>query len=212
MVDVKMVALMGNRDVRYSDIKEKLDAVRELYPDAMWISNGEVGTCLAATKFAMLNKIPLFMCIPFPPEIMTSKWLNGWRNVLDEALKYAQKVSIVSDVFSFMGYQICIERIIACADVVVTFNQDISSDSFDCIKFAKSIGKQVVDGFSLSMPKKDFYADFQNSPAKYGVIPTNSIPNSRRKAVYGNGALQIQHIIPLETVAYAFIREKGEIK
>ena len=70
MENTKMVALIGNREIRFSILKEKLDAVRRLYPDAMWISNGTIGADLMIAKYAMRNRIPLFMCIPFPPEII----------------------------------------------------------------------------------------------------------------------------------------------
>lgn len=180
MADVKMVALIGNGDIRYSDIKEKLDAVRRLYPDAMWISNGAAGTGLIVAKYAVLNKIPLFMCIPFPPEIMSAARVKGWRNSLSEALEYAQKVSIGSDVFSLKGYQRCRERMIDHADIVVVFNRHVSNDT-DCVRYAKSAGKLVLDGFSLSTPVPEFHTGFWTYPV------THRTPASiNREAVYGN--------------------------
>ena len=46
MENTKLVALIGDREIRFSILKEKLDAVRRLYPDAMWISNGTIGADL----------------------------------------------------------------------------------------------------------------------------------------------------------------------
>lgn len=152
IVEFKIIAIKGNKDIRYSDIKEKLDAVRELYPDAMWISNGDIGIELIAAKYALLNKIPLYMCIPFPPEIMSAKWVKVWRDLLYEVLEYA-RVSIGSDSFSFKNYQKCNERMINHADVVVVFNRFVSSNMDGCIRYAISVGKLVLDGFSLSTPK-----------------------------------------------------------
>jgi hypothetical protein len=140
---MEMVAFMGNGDIRYSDIKEKLDAVRRMYPGAMWISNGSIGIPLMAAKYAMFNKIPLFICISFPHEIM----LQGWRNILYEALKYAQRVSTCSD------YRECNERIINYADVVVVFDRFNSDAIADCTRYADSAGKLVLDGFSLITPE-----------------------------------------------------------
>ena len=51
MENTKLVALIGDREIRFSILKEKLDAVRRLYPDAMWISNG--GADLMIAKYAM---------------------------------------------------------------------------------------------------------------------------------------------------------------
>ncbi len=87
MENTKMVALIGNREIRFSILKEKLDAVRRLYPDAMWISNGTIGADLMIAKYAMRNRIPLFMCIPYPPEIMSADWVKGWQNSLSGIVK-----------------------------------------------------------------------------------------------------------------------------
>lgn len=190
---VKMIALIGNGDIRYSDIKEKLDAVRKLYPDAMWISSGAACTGLIVAKYAILNKIPLFMCIPFPPEVMNANWVKGWQNSLNEALKYALRVSIGSDVFSFEGYQKCKERMIDHADIVVVFNRNLSSDA-DCVFYAKSAGKLVLDGFSLSTPIPKPHAGFWTYPVAYR--PPGSA-NPYREAVYGNVIPVNQSIIQI---------------
>lgn len=169
---LNMVAFIGNNEIRYSDIKGKLDAVRELYPHAMWISNGTAGTALIAARYAKLNKIPLCMHLPFPPEIMSYSCAKGWRNILFEALEYAQRVSIGSDAFSFEGYQKCNKRIIDNADVVVTFNRLIdTNDTF----YAKSAGKLVLDGFSLSTQNiARTYAGLWNLPITRVVTHTGA--------------------------------------
>ncbi len=187
MVDFKIIAIKGNKDIRYSDIKEKLDAVRELYPDAMWISNGDIGTELIAAKYALLNKIPLYMCIPFPPEIMSAMRVKGWREILYEVLEYAQRVSIGSDSFSFKDYQKCNERMINHADVVVVFNQFVSSNMDGCIRYAISVGKLVLDGFSLSTPKvAELHARLLAQPIMR-VITIDNLGDSYEEAVYENG-------------------------
>ncbi len=179
MSEVKTVAITGNRDILYSAIKEKLDAISELYPGAAWISGGSVGTELIAAKYAMLNKIPLYMCLPFPFEIMTAQWLKGWQSILEATLNYAEKVSVVSDAFSFTGYQECSERIAGCADIVVAFNLHSSGSSTDFMQYAESIGKQIVNGFSLSTLKvAELHSDLWTHPIKSGIITTDGILNS----------------------------------
>jgi len=144
-----MVAFIGIIGIRYSDIREKFNTVKEICPNATWISSGMVGAPLIAAKYAMLNKIPLQMHLPFPPEMMNTNCAKGWKNILNDVLNYAQKISINSDTFTSSGYQKCNQQIIDKANVVIVFNLFSGDNS---IWYAKSSGKLVLNGFSLSAP------------------------------------------------------------
>ncbi len=175
MINVKTVAFTGNKDIRFSDLKEKLDAIRKLYPDAVWISSGSIGTELIAAMYAMLNKIPLFMYIPYPPEKMTSGWLKGWQHIFEKTLKYAERVSVVSDVVSFEGYQECNERIADSADVVINFNRSISGDIVGCIRYTRLVDAHTADDFLLNILKAPEIRVGLCAPA-HGAITANTVP------------------------------------
>jgi len=174
-----MIAFIGNNCIRYSDIREKFNEIREMYPYATWISSGMVGAPLIAAKYAVLNKIPLQMYLPFPPEIMNTNCAKGWKNVLNDVMNYAQKVSINSDTFTFSGYQKCNQQIIDIADIVVLFNIISGDNSF---WYAKSSGKLVLNGFSLSAPITVHNSLWQN-PIEGIVRPESMVEEN---ACYGD--------------------------
>lgn len=152
MTTAKIIAFLGNMDIRYSEIQNKLKIIHEMYPNAAWISDGQPGTGLIVAKYAMLNRIPLLVCLPVPPEKISLNWLKGWRNILEETLKYAKDVHIISNLLFSWSFQNCYSYLINCGDVVVSFNTHSSGNIFDCIH-AKTTGKEIIDGFSLSNSK-----------------------------------------------------------
>ncbi len=91
------------------------------FPDAIWITGGTVGLDSHAAKFAMLHGIKLWLILPFPPAVMSAKWLLSQKAFLSESVKYAAKLPVLSLLLSMQTYRDRNIRIVQISDTFAAF-------------------------------------------------------------------------------------------
>lgn len=98
-----------------------------------------------AARFALDNKIPLWLVLPFPAKILCARWPSGdARDLLFRSVKDCARLSVVSPVFSMASYQRRNEFMVDAADVLAAFWDGSKGGTANCVGYARSIGKRMI--------------------------------------------------------------------
>lgn len=114
--------------------------------DLRFVVGGALGTDSYAARYAMTRGIPFSLILPFRPSIMTAKWLQYDRDLLDMQIDTAIDVQIIHDEESYdvRAYQ---ERNIAMVNraevVFAVWTGKPFGGTFNCIQYAKEVNKQI---------------------------------------------------------------------
>ncbi len=135
---VTMVSFTGHRHCQLSDVKASLDESAQKYGnDVVWICGGAIGLDSHAAQYAMENKIRLWLVLPFTPEAMSKYWNPAQRKVLEDTIKYAEKVDILSSVYNVRFYQIRNEKMVDSSEVLCAFFNGSPGGTANCIRYAR---------------------------------------------------------------------------
>ncbi len=85
------IAFTGHRHLKYVDVEELLEKIHLDSPGAMWITGGAYGLDSHAARYALDHRIPLWLVLPFPANILCAKWPSGdARDFLFRSVKSAR--------------------------------------------------------------------------------------------------------------------------
>jgi uncharacterized phage-like protein YoqJ len=141
---VNMVAFTGHRHWKYSDVKAFLDEIVKKYgKDAVWICGGAVGLDSHAARYAMENKIRLWLVLPFAPAVMSMRWNSAQKELLHKTIKYAEKLSVLSTVYDIRFYQERNERMVDLSQVLCAFFDGSAGGTANCVRYARYIRHPV---------------------------------------------------------------------
>ncbi len=141
---VNVVAFTGHRHWKHSAVKASLDEIVVKYGrDAVWICGGAVGLDSHAAQYAMENKIRLWLVLPFSPAVMSKYWNPAQKKVMEDTIKYAEKVSVLSSIFDVKFYQERNERMVDLSHVLCAFYDGSAGGTANCVRYARYIGHPV---------------------------------------------------------------------
>jgi len=142
---VNKVAFTGHRHLKYAEVVKSLEKINSDFPGAMWITGGAYGLDSHAARFALDNKIPLWLVLPFPAKVLCAKWPSGdARDLLFRSVKDCVRLSVVSPGFSMASYQSRNEFMVDASDMLVAFFDGSPGGTANCVRYARSVGRQVV--------------------------------------------------------------------
>ncbi len=141
---VKKVAFTGHRHWKYSEVKASLDEIVQKYgKDAVWICGGAIGLDSHAAQYAMENEIRLRLVLPCAPEVMTKYWNPAQKKVLEDTIKYAEKVDVLSSVYNVTFYQKRNEKMVDMSEVLCAFFDGSSGGTANCVRYARQKGHHI---------------------------------------------------------------------
>jgi uncharacterized phage-like protein YoqJ len=138
------IAFTGHRHLKYGDVVSSLSKIAADYPGAMWITGGAVGLDSHAARFALDNKILLYLVLPFPPKVLSARWRQSDRDFLMRSVKECTKLSVLAPTFSMAGYQRRNERMVDLCDMLAAFFDGTPGGTANCVRYANSVGRRVV--------------------------------------------------------------------
>ena len=139
------IAFTGHRHLKYDDVVHSLIKLHSDFPGAMWITGGAYGLDSHAARFALDNKIPLWLVFPFPAKILCARWPSGEaRDLLFRSVRDCARLSVVSPVFSMSSYQRRNEFMVDAADVLSAFWDGSKGGTANCVIYAQSISKRMI--------------------------------------------------------------------
>ena len=77
------IAFTGHRHLSFAQVAQYLEKLFKDYPDAIWITGGAIGLDSWAAKFAIDHEIELWLILPFPSKVMSKKWKDEQRELLE---------------------------------------------------------------------------------------------------------------------------------
>lgn len=149
------VAFTGHRPHKICDlsavkskIRKFLQSQRELHPDLLVISGGALGVDQFAAEICVELKIPFVFILPFPVSVMSTKWNSKSRQHLQSLISHAVKSFVVQKEFSMSGYQLRNQAMVDHADLLCAFWDGSAGGTANCIQYAKSRGKKIINLYS----------------------------------------------------------------
>lgn len=138
------VAFTGHRHLKYGEVEQSLEKIAAEHSSAVWITGGAYGLDSHAARFALDNKIPLWLVLPFPAKIVCARWIsNDARELLFRSVRECARLSVVSPVFTNVAYQMRNEFMVDAADILVAFFDGSPGGTANCVRYAKEAGKEV---------------------------------------------------------------------
>ncbi len=138
------IAFTGHRHWKYSDVKDSLDEIGRKYGmDAVWICGGAIGLDSHAAQYAMENKIRLWLVLPFAPQVMSKYWNPAQKKVLEDTIKYAEKVDVLSSVYNVGFYQKRNEEMVDASEVLCAFFDGSPGGTANCVRYARHKGHLI---------------------------------------------------------------------
>jgi O-acetyl-ADP-ribose deacetylase (regulator of RNase III)/uncharacterized phage-like protein YoqJ len=151
------IAFTGHRYLSLVQVESYLNKLHQDFPDAIWITGGAVGLDTEAALYAMRHSIRLWLIIPFPPHVMSKYWTTDQRRCLQDCWGYAEKTSVLAPTYDVSIYQRRNERMVDLSDMVAAFWDGSRGGTANCIGYAQSIGKKMVQvsDFSGTIPQEE---------------------------------------------------------
>jgi len=138
---------LDDQDKAYIAIRDFILREAEKHKDLVVISGGALGIDTYAASVSRNNNIPFVMVLPFPIKVMSAKWRSADKNVLVELCERAIKTIVIQKEFSFEGYQKRNEYMVDHADLVAAYWNGSKGGTKNCVDYAKSEGKEIVNLF-----------------------------------------------------------------
>ncbi len=140
----KIIAFTGHRHWKYPEVKASLDEISRKYGmDAVWICGGAIGLDSHAAQYAVENRIRLWLVLPFSPEVMSKYWNPAQKKVLEDTIKYAEKVSVLSPVYNVRFYQERNQAMVDMSHILCAFFDGSPGGTANCVRYAKYIGRPI---------------------------------------------------------------------
>jgi uncharacterized phage-like protein YoqJ len=131
------------------------NALTQLKPDEV-ISGMAMGWDMALAQAAINKEIPFIAAVPFIGQ--EKMWQKNTKDYYNELLSKAKEVVIVCEGgYSAYKMQVRNEWMVDNSDLVlVMHNGDTSGGTYNCVKYATKVGKQMVNLYSkLNLNKNE---------------------------------------------------------
>ncbi len=143
-----IVAFSGHRQVKSSSavrmaVRDFLISVHNAHRDLMVLSGGAVGFDTIVADCCVELGIPFTLVLPFPPDVMTAKWPRSSRDHLRSLMDEAFDVVVLSDHFSFAGYQVRNEHMVDQADLLCAYWDGSRGGTTNTVEYAHRKGVPV---------------------------------------------------------------------
>nr|WAI02642.1 MAG: SLOG family protein [Candidatus Methanoperedens sp.] len=152
------IAFTGHRHLSFAQVAQYLEKLLKDYPDAIWITGGAIGLDSWAAKFAIDHEIELWLILPFPSKVMSKKWTDEQRELLEWSIKSCSKFSVIAPTYDVSIYQRRNERMVDLSDMVAAFWDDSSGGTGNCVRYAQKVERKMVR-----------FSDFSGKPREEGV-------------------------------------------
>jgi O-acetyl-ADP-ribose deacetylase (regulator of RNase III)/uncharacterized phage-like protein YoqJ len=140
----KKIAFTGHRHLSFAQVAQYLNKLYQDCPDAIWITGGAIGLDSWAAKFAIDHGIELWLILPFPQNVMSKKWRDDQKELLDWTVKSCSKLSVLSPAYDVTIYQRRNERMVDLSDMVAAFWDGSSGGTGNCVRYAQKVKKPMV--------------------------------------------------------------------
>ena len=128
-------------------IRDFIDS--EGVPPSDFVTGGALGIDSWAAEYAIERMIPLHLFLPFEPEVMARFWRDPAVARLQRHIAYATTLHITQrGAYDVRAYQKRNEQMVDAADLVLAFwTGKKFGGTANCIRYAESVGKPVVNLF-----------------------------------------------------------------
>ncbi len=140
---MEKIAFTGHRHLQFKEVVSVLGSIHQKYPDAIWITGGAIGLDSHSAEYARIHNIPLWLILPFPPKVITLKWNQSQRSMLDAHIKYCARLSVLAPAYKVSGYQDRNVRMVELSTRLCAFFDGSPGGTANCVRYARSIGHPV---------------------------------------------------------------------
>ncbi len=90
--------------MQFKEVVSAPSSIHRKYPGAIWITGGTIGLDSYPAEYARLRNVPLWLILPFSPNVMALKWNQTQISMLMIHIKYCAKLSVLAMVYKTSVY------------------------------------------------------------------------------------------------------------